>query len=59
MSKLTDEMKRKIDDMSRQDLLTHWATCPINDPMINGEVYEYFVRALNGKSGKIIPKLPA
>jgi len=40
---LTDEMKKKIDDMSYQAMLAKWRFAPIGDPFFrHGPVFDYF-----------------
>jgi hypothetical protein len=40
--KLTDEMKRRIDAMSREDMARAWRFAAAGDPRFQGETGEYF-----------------
>ena len=42
-SKLTDQMRERIDSMSRKDMARKWRFAPAGDPLfVRGEVFDYF-----------------
>lgn len=45
------EMKKKIDSMSQYKLCRKWRFAPVGDPLLKGEVGDYFSKRLNEKGG--------
>lgn len=46
MSKLTDEVKKSIDSMSYETMLSKWRFCSIGDKLFNGESGKYFAERM-------------
>ena len=46
-----EELKKQIDGMSQYDLCRKWRFAPASDPLIRGEVGEYFAAKLKEKGG--------
>lgn len=39
---MTDEMKRKIDALTREEMARHWRFATLGDPMFRGDGGKYF-----------------
>jgi zona occludens toxin (predicted ATPase) len=53
---MTDEMKQRIDAMTREEMARQWRFAPMGDPMFQGETGDYFgqrFRELGGFSPAI------
>lgn len=44
--KLTDEVKKKIDLMGYEDLLSRWRFAPAGDPWFQGETGDYWSKRM-------------
>lgn len=48
---MTEEQKKQIDEMSQYELCKKWRFAPAGDPLLQGEVGEYFAAKLKEKGG--------
>ncbi len=57
---MTDELKAKIDALSREEMARKWRFAPIGDPMFRDEAGDYFenrFKALGGFSPEISKRI--
>ena len=46
---MNEQTKKWIDNASYQDLLAKWRFAPIGDPMLQGEIGEYYSKVMFAK----------
>ena len=61
IAKLTDQMRKRIDSMSHEDMAHRWRFAPAGDPLFKrGEVFDYFdarFKALGGFTPELSKKI--
>lgn len=51
---LTDEIKKQIDGMSYESMLSKWRFAPAGDPLFQGgPVFDYFEKSMKEKREKV------
>jgi len=50
MPRLTEELKKQIDNMDYQQMLYKWRFSPIGSPYFQGEVGDYFAKVMLEKT---------
>jgi hypothetical protein len=48
---MTEEMKQRIDAMTREEMAHHWRFAPSGDPMFQGDTGEYFSKRFKELGG--------
>lgn len=60
MSEIPEELKRRIDSMTREQMAAKWRFAPVGDPLLQGEAGDYFTerfKKLGGMSPNISKRL--
>jgi hypothetical protein len=52
---MTEQLKQIIDSMSYSQMLSKWRFAPAGDPMFQGEIGEYFSKAMGEKEKTLQP----
>jgi hypothetical protein len=48
---MTPEQKKRIDDMSQEEMARMWRFAPTGEPLLQGDTGDYFSAIFQGKGG--------
>jgi hypothetical protein len=46
---ITEEIKKRIDNMPYETMLSRWRFAPVGDPMFQGETGDYYLKVMSAK----------
>ena len=50
---MTEKLKKQINEMSYESMLSRWRFAPLGDPLFQGEIGDYFAKVMREKREKL------